>query len=151
MEQGPSFRSSKPTFPTDDPNYRILAPQRSRFMLSAPGIFTRSCLNASGSPNKLTASINFAMTCEKSNLTGSSPVAASAIPMPSRKREPESHFYLFFSISASSAHWHTASSSNAPLLSIVRKATWNEHTAGRTPPSITLLNSRTLPDNTSFS
>ena len=32
MEQGPSFRSSKPKYPTDDPNYRILAPQRSRFM-----------------------------------------------------------------------------------------------------------------------
>jgi hypothetical protein len=32
MEQGPSFRSSKPQYPTDDPNYRILAPQRSRFM-----------------------------------------------------------------------------------------------------------------------
>jgi hypothetical protein len=32
MEQGPSFRSSKPKYPTNDPNYRILAPQRSRFM-----------------------------------------------------------------------------------------------------------------------
>jgi hypothetical protein len=32
MEQGPSFHSSKPKYPTDDPNYRILAPQRSRFM-----------------------------------------------------------------------------------------------------------------------
>ena len=32
MEQGPSFRSSAPKYPTDDPNYRILAPQRSRFM-----------------------------------------------------------------------------------------------------------------------
>ena len=32
MEQGPSFRSSPPKYPTDDPNYRILAPQRSRFM-----------------------------------------------------------------------------------------------------------------------
>jgi hypothetical protein len=31
MEQGPSFRSSKPKYPTDDPNYRILTPQRSRF------------------------------------------------------------------------------------------------------------------------
>jgi hypothetical protein len=31
MEQGPSFRSSPPKCPTDDPNYRILAPQRSRF------------------------------------------------------------------------------------------------------------------------
>jgi hypothetical protein len=31
MEQGPSFRSSPPRYPTDDPNYRILAPQRSRF------------------------------------------------------------------------------------------------------------------------
>jgi hypothetical protein len=31
MEQGPSFRSSPPKYPTDDPNYRILAPQRSRF------------------------------------------------------------------------------------------------------------------------
>jgi hypothetical protein len=31
MEQGPSFRSSSPKYPTDDPNYRILAPQRSRF------------------------------------------------------------------------------------------------------------------------
>jgi hypothetical protein len=32
MEQGPSFRSSPPKYPTEDPNYRILAPQRSRFM-----------------------------------------------------------------------------------------------------------------------
>ena len=32
MEQGPSFRSSAPQYPTDDPNYRILAAQRSRFM-----------------------------------------------------------------------------------------------------------------------
>jgi hypothetical protein len=32
MEQGPSFRSSKPKYSTDDPNYRILAHQRSRFM-----------------------------------------------------------------------------------------------------------------------
>jgi hypothetical protein len=32
MEQGPSFRSSPPKYPTDDPNYRILASQRSRFM-----------------------------------------------------------------------------------------------------------------------
>jgi len=31
MEQGPSFRSSPPKYPTDDPNYRILARQRSRF------------------------------------------------------------------------------------------------------------------------
>jgi hypothetical protein len=31
MEQGPSFRSSPPKYPTDDPNYRIFAPQRSRF------------------------------------------------------------------------------------------------------------------------
>ena len=32
MEQGLSLRSSKPKYPTDDPNYRILAHQRSRFM-----------------------------------------------------------------------------------------------------------------------
>ena len=32
MEQGPSFRSSPPKYPTNDPNYRILAHQRSRFM-----------------------------------------------------------------------------------------------------------------------
>jgi hypothetical protein len=32
MEQGPSFRCSKPKFPTQDPNHRILAAQRSRFM-----------------------------------------------------------------------------------------------------------------------
>jgi hypothetical protein len=31
MEQGASFRSSVPKFPTKDPNHRILAPQRSRF------------------------------------------------------------------------------------------------------------------------
>ena len=31
MEQGPSFRSSRPKYPTDDPNYCILAAQRSRF------------------------------------------------------------------------------------------------------------------------
>lgn len=31
MEQGPSFRSSPPKYPTEDPNYRILSPQRSRF------------------------------------------------------------------------------------------------------------------------
>src|SRR5208283_4541937 len=30
-EQGPSFRSSPPKYPTDDPNYRILTPQRSPF------------------------------------------------------------------------------------------------------------------------
>jgi len=32
MEQCPSFRSSKPKYPTENPDYRILAPQRSRFM-----------------------------------------------------------------------------------------------------------------------
>src|SRR5438105_4043022 len=32
MEQGPSFRCSKPKFATNDPNHRILAQQRSRFM-----------------------------------------------------------------------------------------------------------------------
>jgi hypothetical protein len=31
MEQGRTFRSSVPKFHTKDPNYRILAPQRSRF------------------------------------------------------------------------------------------------------------------------
>src|SRR5580704_191831 len=31
MEQGRTFRISVPKFPTQDPNYRILAPQRSRF------------------------------------------------------------------------------------------------------------------------
>src|SRR5260370_13642101 len=31
MEQGPTFRISLPKYPTQDPNYRILAPQRSRF------------------------------------------------------------------------------------------------------------------------
>lgn len=31
MEQGPTFRISTPKFPTEDPNHRILAPQRSRF------------------------------------------------------------------------------------------------------------------------
>ena len=31
MEQGRTFRISVPQFPTQDPNYRILAPQRSRF------------------------------------------------------------------------------------------------------------------------
>lgn len=31
MEQGPSFRSVAPKYPTKDPNHRILAPQRSRF------------------------------------------------------------------------------------------------------------------------
>jgi hypothetical protein len=31
MEQGRTFRISVPKFPTRDPNYRILAPQRSRF------------------------------------------------------------------------------------------------------------------------
>src|SRR5437763_1267385 len=31
MEQGPTFRCSVPKFPTEDPNYRILAHQRSRF------------------------------------------------------------------------------------------------------------------------
>src|ERR1700738_4207282 len=34
MEQGPSFRVSVPKYPTKDPNYRILARQRSRFTLS---------------------------------------------------------------------------------------------------------------------
>ena len=32
MEQGPSFRVTVPKFPTKDPNHRILARQRSRFM-----------------------------------------------------------------------------------------------------------------------
>jgi len=32
MEQGPTFRCSMPKFPTQDPNHRILAAQRSRFM-----------------------------------------------------------------------------------------------------------------------
>lgn len=31
MEQGPTFRCFVPKFPTQDPNHRILAPQRSRF------------------------------------------------------------------------------------------------------------------------
>jgi hypothetical protein len=31
MEQGPTFRITVPKFPTHDPHYRILAPQRSRF------------------------------------------------------------------------------------------------------------------------
>src|SRR5258707_2692367 len=31
MEQGPTFRISVPKYPTQDPNHRILAPQRSRF------------------------------------------------------------------------------------------------------------------------
>src|SRR5271167_1040036 len=31
MEQGPSFRISVPKYPTNDPNHRILTPQRSRF------------------------------------------------------------------------------------------------------------------------
>jgi hypothetical protein len=31
MEQGPTFRCSTPKFPTQDPNHRILRPQRSRF------------------------------------------------------------------------------------------------------------------------
>ena len=31
MEQGPSFRCMVPKYPTNDPNHRILAPQRSRF------------------------------------------------------------------------------------------------------------------------
>jgi hypothetical protein len=31
LEQGPSFRCSKPKYPTKDPNYVILAPQRSRY------------------------------------------------------------------------------------------------------------------------
>jgi hypothetical protein len=31
MEQGPTFRCSVPKFPTQDPNHRILAPQRSRY------------------------------------------------------------------------------------------------------------------------
>jgi len=31
MEQGRTFRIRMPKFPSSDPNYRILAPQRSRF------------------------------------------------------------------------------------------------------------------------
>jgi hypothetical protein len=31
MEQGPSFRVSRPKYPSSDPNYRIVAPQRTRF------------------------------------------------------------------------------------------------------------------------
>ena len=31
MEQGPSFRIVKPKFPVDDPSWRIVAPQRSRY------------------------------------------------------------------------------------------------------------------------
>jgi len=31
MELGPSFRSAVPRFPVTDPNYRILARQRSRY------------------------------------------------------------------------------------------------------------------------
>jgi hypothetical protein len=31
LEQGPTFRSLLPKFPTDDPNYRIIVPKRSRF------------------------------------------------------------------------------------------------------------------------
>jgi hypothetical protein len=31
MEQGASFRSSAPKYPTADPNYRIIGKQRGRF------------------------------------------------------------------------------------------------------------------------
>ena len=31
MEQGQTFRCAVPKFPTEDPNYRIVKPQRSRF------------------------------------------------------------------------------------------------------------------------
>jgi hypothetical protein len=31
MVQGPSFRIVKPKFPVDDPNWRIVAAQRSRY------------------------------------------------------------------------------------------------------------------------
>jgi hypothetical protein len=31
MEVGPSFRISNPKYPTKDPNYRIIAPQKSRY------------------------------------------------------------------------------------------------------------------------
>ena len=31
MEQGTTFRSVEPKFPTDDPNYRIIKKHRSRF------------------------------------------------------------------------------------------------------------------------
>jgi hypothetical protein len=33
MEQGPTFRVAMPKYPTADPNYRILANQRSRFTI----------------------------------------------------------------------------------------------------------------------
>jgi len=42
MEQGNTFRSSVPKYPTPDPNYRILAKQRSRFPFAcACSVFTR--------------------------------------------------------------------------------------------------------------
>jgi hypothetical protein len=31
MEQGPSFRIVKPKYPVEDPTWRIIAPQRSRY------------------------------------------------------------------------------------------------------------------------
>ncbi len=37
MEQGPTFRVTVPKYPTKDPNYRILARQRSRFAHHASG------------------------------------------------------------------------------------------------------------------
>jgi hypothetical protein len=38
LEQGPTFRVTLPKYPTKDPNYRILARQRSRFTLLRPTV-----------------------------------------------------------------------------------------------------------------
>src|SRR6516162_4221867 len=42
MEQGRTFRITVPKFPTQDPNYRILANQRSRFSTSRTRCWDRS-------------------------------------------------------------------------------------------------------------
>ena len=44
MEQGPTFRSIMPKFPTADPDYRILRPHRSRFTTVASYCTSRDSL-----------------------------------------------------------------------------------------------------------
>jgi hypothetical protein len=48
MEQGPTFRCTVPKFPTQDPNPRILAQQRSRFKRKrqSKGIYTQASFGA---------------------------------------------------------------------------------------------------------
>ncbi len=59
MEQGPTFRVTVPKFPTHDPHYRILAPQRSRF--THYYFYVRDAVLGRNSPGSRSPSANTTM------------------------------------------------------------------------------------------